>query len=111
MIDLKSIFVRDQKFLDYLKTCNCLFFGGRGEVDPVHIGTGGKNLKISDSMAIPLSHSLHMLGHQKGEITMIRHNIPNDVLRDSVRLYAHFQIYTTWVEEGRPATYKSPLER
>ena len=111
MIDLKSIFVRDENYLKYLKTCNCAFLGGRGNVDPVHIGTGGKGLKISDSMAIPLSHVLHMAGHQHGEITMIRNNIPNDMLRDATRLYAHFQFYTTWVEEGRPAVYKSPLER
>jgi hypothetical protein len=85
--------VEDRKYLDWLRTQPCLFTGGR-EVEPVHIGTWGKGAKTDDH-AIPLSYQLHRLGHQKGEISMIREHIPDWLLRECLRLYAQ-RIYNDW---------------
>lgn len=111
-MDLRANPIRDKRYIEeYLRTCPCLWTGERGAVEAVHIGTAGKSLKISDSMAIPLHYKFHRQGHQHSEIAMIRQFIPDDVLRDAVRLYGHHKLYLPWVEEGRPAVYKPSWER
>jgi hypothetical protein len=91
---LKPQQLRDRKYLDWLRTQPCLFTGAR-ETEPAHIGTAGKGLKIGDDQAIPLSYKLHRIGHDHGEITMIRENIPDWLLRECLRLYAQ-RIYNDW---------------
>lgn len=110
-MNLKEIIIEDRRYLDYLQTCHCLFTGERGRCEPVHIGTKGTGKKISDSMAIPLDYRFHRNGHQHGEVSMLREHVPNDVLRDALRLYGHFQLYLPWVEEGRPKIYIPIRER
>ncbi len=91
--------LRDRKYLDFLRTQPCLFTGEMG-TEPAHIGTAGKGLKIGDDQAIPLVHWLHRRGHQHGEISMIRANVPDWLLRDALRLYAQ-QMYREW-KDPRP---------
>lgn len=95
--------VRDQAYLDFLKTEPCLLTGFRGHeyecVDPAHIGTYGKSAKTDDE-AIPLRHSIHVECHQKGEMTTLRRLIPDWLLRDALRAYAR-QMYREW--HGRKA--------
>lgn len=94
--------IRDQKYLDYLKTQPCILTGIRGHndretVDPIHIGTAGKGLKRSDDETLPVIHRLHALGHQKGEISMLRQHAPDWLLREAFRAYAR-QLYREWKE-------------
>lgn len=95
--------VRDQKYLDWLKTQPCLLTGRSpcdyDAVDPLHIGTRGKSLKSGDDEAIPVLHSLHNLGHCKGEVSMLRKHAPDWLIRDAFRAYAR-EFYTAW-KEGR----------
>lgn len=98
MLIEKTKVVKDRKYLDHLKTQTCLLTGYPGSdydaIDPMHIGTAGKGLKTDDE-AIPALHSLHSLGHQKGEITMIRNTAPDWLLREALRLWAKEQ-YRIW---------------
>lgn len=90
--------VKDQPYLDFLKTEPCLFTGFRGHeyegVDPAHIGTYGKGAKTDDE-AIPLRHSIHQECHQQGEMTTLKELIPDWLLRDALRAYAR-QLYRDW---------------
>lgn len=84
--------IRDRKYLDWLRTQRCVLSGQPPSdfdpTDPMHIGTAGKGLKSNDNEAIPVAHSLHRLGHQGGEISMLRKYAPDDVLRAAFRAYA-----------------------
>jgi hypothetical protein len=97
--------VRDRKYLDWLRTQRCLITGQAGHdyetIDPCHIGTTGKgwSAKCSDDECIPLLHRFHLEGHNTGEISMLRKHLPDDVLRDALRLYAK-QMYRDWKENG-----------
>jgi len=77
----------------------CVITGRYGNemetVDPMHIGTGGKGLKIGDDMAIPVTHSLHALAHQKGEVSMLREFAPDWLIREAFRAYAR-ELYREW---------------
>lgn len=92
---------RDQKYRVALRSERCLITGLHGsEDDPVeamHIGTAGKGLKIDDRCMLPIRHSYHQLGHQQGEISMLRRFLPDDVLRAALRAYARelYQQITT----------------
>lgn len=87
--------LRDRAYLDYLRTQRCLFTGQIGGVDPVHIGTHARGVKSPDNEAIPLAHHLHENGHQKGEVSMLRREAPNDVIRAAFRALAR-EIYRKW---------------
>ena len=90
--------ITDRAYLDWLRTQPCIINGtgsNWGEaVDPAHIGTFGRGVKTDDE-ALPLAHSLHMLGHQKGEMTMWRENMPDWLLREALRVYAR-EFYAKW---------------
>lgn len=96
----KLVIVRDQKWIDHLKTEPCILTGYRGgefmSVDPLHIGTLGARIKSSDDECLPVRHDLHALGHQKGEMTMFREHIPDWVLREALRLFAK-RMYENWI--------------
>ncbi len=86
---------RDRKYLDFLRDERCLFTGHLG-CDPMHIGTAGRGLKCHDYWAIPIKHELHRhVGHQHGEISMIREHIPDWLLRECLRMYAA-HLYKRW---------------
>ena len=91
--------IRDQKYLDHLKTERCLITGQHGSdfdaVDPVHIGTRGKGLKSSDDEALPILHSLHARGHNRGEVSMLREHAPDWLIRDAFRAYAR-ELYAAY---------------
>jgi hypothetical protein len=91
--------IRDRKYLDYLRSQSCLLTGFSATetmaVDPMHIGTGGKSLKIGDDCAIPVVHYLHRDGHQSGEISMLREHAPDWLLRECFRAYAQ-NLYADW---------------
>lgn len=94
----KSSFVKDRKYLDWLRTQSCLLTGASATqdmaIDPMHVGTAGKGLKADDE-AIPVIHSLHQQGHSTGEISMLRANAPDWLLREAFRAYAR-QMYRAW---------------
>lgn len=83
--------IRDRGYLDYLRAERCVITGQRGTehdaVDPVHIGTRGRGLKTDDE-ALPILHSLHVLGHNRGEVSMLRENAPDDLIRAAFRALA-----------------------
>jgi hypothetical protein len=86
---------RDRAYLDWLRDQPCLFTGYSG-CDPMHIGTAGKGLKCHDYWAIPIRHDLHRhIGHQSGEVSMIREYCPDWLLRECLRMYAR-RIYDDW---------------
>ena len=84
--------LRDPSYLKWLRDQPCLFTGSyatEGEsVIACHIGTGGKGIKSADNEAIPLLDVFHKMGHQKGEISMIREHAPDWLIRAAFRLYA-----------------------
>lgn len=92
--------LRDRKYLDHLRTERCLITGQYGDesdaVDPMHIGTAGKGLKSPDNEALPIKHSLHVMAHQNGEISMFRRHAPDWLLRSALRAYAR-ELYGEWI--------------
>lgn len=84
--------LRDRAYLDGLRLERCILTGlpaqPRDPVVPMHVGTLGKGIKIDDDCALPILSSLHQLGHQKGEVSMLREHAPDDVLRDAFRALA-----------------------
>lgn len=90
---------RDRKYLDYLRGERCIFTGLHAQhgdaVDPMHIGTAGKGLKSHDYYTLPALNSHHRAAHQYGEISYIRENIPDDVLRAAMRALAK-ENYQEW---------------
>lgn len=95
----KQNIIRDRRYLDYLRTQPCLLTGFSATedmaVDPMHIGTLGKSIKSPDDECIPVVHYLHRNGHGGGEITMLRENAPDWLIRDCFRAYAR-QMYKDW---------------
>lgn len=93
---------RDRKYLDYLRSQPCILTGFHPTeyeaVDPCHIGTAGKGLKSSDDEALPIRHSLHLEGHNGGEISMLRKHAPNWLIRDAFRAYAR-ELYRRYMKE------------
>ncbi len=96
---LKVPALRDRRYLDHLRSEPCILTGFTATefeaVDPCHIGTAGKGMKSPDDEALPIRHSLHLEGHQSGEITMLRTHAPDWLLRDAFRAYAREQ-YQRW---------------
>ncbi len=81
--------LRDRHYLDWVRTQPCIVTGHRGiDVDPAHIGTLGKGVKSPDDEVLPLSNALHREAHQTGEMSWLRANLPNGVLRLALRAYA-----------------------
>lgn len=95
--------IRDRKYLDWLRTQRCILSGLNASeydaVDPMHVGTRGKGLKSSDDEALPVLHQLHAKGHAIGEITMLREEAPDDVIRAAFRALAR-EMYREW-KDGR----------
>lgn len=96
---LKTPILRDRAYLDFLKTERCILTGMTGSdfdaIDPMHIGTAGRGMKSPDDEVLPVIHSLHVQAHSYGEITMLRHNAPDDVLRAAFRALAR-EKYAEW---------------
>lgn len=96
---LKQPILRDRKYLDWLRTQPCIVTGLCGTeheaVDPAHIGTLGKGIKSPDDEALPLLHSMHLVAHQHGEISMFRKYAPDWLIRAALRAYAR-ELYADW---------------
>ena len=102
MLISKTPPLRDRPYLDFLRTQSCILTGFRATeyeaVDPCHIGTAGKGLKSPDSEALPIRHSLHVAMHNGGELTVLRREIPDWLLRAALRAYAR-SLYAEWCAE------------
>ena len=89
----------DDAYRKFLRGERCIITGQFGTdadaVDPLHVGTLGKGVKSHDYWMLPVLHSLHQEGHQKGEISMFRKHLPDDVLRAALRAYAK-ERYEEW---------------
>ena len=98
-MNLKQPVLRDRRYLDWLREQPCIITGLCGSeqnsVDPAHIGTLGKGIKSPDNEALPLAHSLHLLAHQRGEISMFREKAPDWLIRAALRAYAR-ELYADW---------------
>jgi hypothetical protein len=83
---------RDPKWLVELRGHADIFTGHMGTdndaVEALHIGTLGRSAKSPDNETLPVLHSKHAWGHQHGEMTMFRRNMPDWMLRDCLRLFA-----------------------
>lgn len=83
--------VRDRKYLNFLHDAPCLITGACGHdgetVDPAHLGAF-KGMKRGDDETLPILHRFHKIGHDKGEMTMWRENLPDYVLLLALRAYA-----------------------
>lgn len=94
--------IRDKKYLEWLRDQRCVFKGVYGSeynaVEAMHIGTAGKGVKSPDDEALPALHSIHHASHQRGEMTVIREVIPDDVLRAALRAYAR-ELYQQYKAE------------
>lgn len=99
----KSKIVRDQVWLDHLKTERCLITGQFGNeyegVDPAHVGTLGRSIKSSDDEVLPILHRFHAKQPGVGEITMFRENLPDAILRLALRAYGR-ELYQEWLTEA-----------
>ena len=88
----KSPPLRDRAWLDHLRTERCIVTGLSPSefdaVDPAHIGTLGKGIKSPDNHALPIRHSIHAEMHQRGEMTVLRERVSDDVLRAAFRALA-----------------------
>lgn len=102
--------VRDRKYLDWLHTQPCIITGQYGNehetIDPAHIGALGTGIKRSDAEVLPVLHRFHGAGHNGGEVTMWRENLPDYVLLMALRalgreMYADYQ-RTQAVSAQRP---------
>lgn len=100
---LKTPILRDRAYLTALRDMPCILTGQYGTdndaVDPCHIGTAGKGMKSPDNEVLPILHSLHVKGHQSGEVSMLREHAPDWLLRAMARAYAR-EAYNVW-REGR----------
>lgn len=96
----KMIIVRDRKYLDWLHDQPCIITGLHGSeyetIDPAHIGTLGKSIKSSDDEVLPVLHRFHGTGHQGGEMSMWRQELPDSILREALRAYAR-QFYRDYL--------------
>ncbi|HYF56836.1 MAG TPA: hypothetical protein VEA41_21485 [Salinarimonas sp.] len=97
----KARIIRDQDWLDHLKTERCILTGLYGNdyegIDPAHIGTLGRGIKSSDDEVLPILHKFHALQPSMGEMTMWRTHLPDDVLRDALKALAR-EMYAKWKE-------------
>lgn len=94
--------LRDQKWMDYLKTQPCILTGvwptEYEGTDAAHIGTAGKGLKGDDNTCLPIAHSIHAgLFPSRGEITTIRTMADDDLIRLMSQAYAR-ELYREWKE-------------
>lgn len=91
--------VRDRSYLDFLRGERCILTGLPAQhgnpVVPAHVGTLGKGIKSGDDEALPFLSSLHMEGHQHGEVSMLRKHAPDDVIRAAFRALAR-ERYRAW---------------
>tara|TARA_Y100000310_G_scaffold320324_1_gene376662 strand:+ start:465 stop:773 length:309 start_codon:yes stop_codon:yes gene_type:complete len=95
--------LRDPPYLIWLREQRCILtgqYGHSGEsVVPAHIGTAGRGIKTSDDEALPMRSALHNLAHTTGEITMLRREAPDWLIREAFRAYAR-EMYRKWKDEG-----------
>lgn len=92
--------IRDRAYLDHLRGEPCIVSGYRGEgVDPAHIGTLGRGIKRGDDEVLPLRNVFHTNGHQSGEVSMFRRELPDYVLRMALRALAR-EMYREWKQEN-----------
>lgn len=95
----KMIIVRDRKYLDWLHDQPCIITGQYGNdhetIDPAHIGSF-KSMKRSDDEVLPVLHRFHGAGHNGGEMSMWRKELPDSVLREALRAYAR-QLYREYL--------------
>ena len=95
--------LRDPAYLVHLRSLPCIITGQRGtdyeSVVAAHIGTAGTGIKSPDNWALPLCNRLHQIGHNSGEISMFRREVPDWLLRDALRAYAE-QFYEKEKADG-----------
>jgi len=96
---LKKKILRDKKYLRSLKQEPCILTGLRGSVDAAHIGTAGKGIKSPDDEVLPIAHDIHMQMHNCGEVTTLREQAPDWLIREAFRAYAR-EMYQRWREEN-----------
>lgn len=91
--------IRDPAYLIHLRSQPCLITGQRAteheSVVAAHLGTAGKGLKSSDDCAIPLLNRLHHQSHASGEVSMLRREAPDWLIREAFRALAR-QYYAEW---------------
>ena len=96
--------VRDDAYLKWLRDQPCILTGWTATetsaVDPMHIGTLGKSIKSSDDEALPVRHEFHAFGHQHGEMSMFRKQMPDWLIREALRAYARemYREYKTRID-------------
>ena len=99
MMFSKEKALRDQKWLDHLKTRPCLISGlyahDNESVVPCHLGTRGRSIKSSDNEVLPLLNQYHVLQPQMGEISMYRKYLPDDVFLMALKALAR-ELYAAW---------------
>ena len=97
--------IRDPAYIKWLRQQRCLITGQYGHeyetVDPCHIGRTGLQIKEGDNCCLPLLHRFHEQSHssKEGEIKTLIQMLPNDVLKEALKLYAHYRIYLPWKYE------------
>lgn len=91
--------VRDKAYLRYLRSERCILTGFQAteyeSVVPMHIGTLGKGIKRGDDETLPVRNALHVLGHNCGEVSMLRREASDMLLREAFRALAR-ENYRAW---------------
>lgn len=91
--------LRDPEYLAWQRTQPDIITGQLAteheSVVPMHIGTAGKGIKAGDDETLPILNHFHQLGHQHGEISMLRQYLPDPILRAALRALGR-ENYRAW---------------
>ena len=93
---------RDPAYLKWLRGEPCIISGTRANVSEsvvaAHIGTMGTGIKSHDWWALPMLNSTHQRCHNEGEISVLRMEAPDWLIRAAFRAYAK-EIYAEYLAE------------
>ena len=88
--------LEDPAYLKAIREKDCVISGMPGPSDPAHIRyglAGGMGRKPDDNLVVPLSHKLHQIQHNIGEVSFWCKYLPQNphFLMECVKAYAREQ--------------------
>lgn len=61
----KTKFIRDKKYLAFIRTEQCCICGNHHDIEAHHVFTGGMGIKCNDTDTVPLCSICHLSVHNK----------------------------------------------
>lgn len=92
-MNFKTPVIRNPKWLKRVSDMDCVLSNTPGPNDPAHIRyglEGGMGMKPGDDLVLPLTHTLHQVQHNIGEVKFWVRYLPQnpDLLMKCVKAYA-----------------------